>query len=144
MSTSDCVLISRNWHKDRTFKRFKTHVTDGAFCGGVERWVSRERWCHADAHPHQCIGKVTSTSTVKMAHWWAGGGGVGVREGDPVYKGEDLPHTKGWPTTLTSLLHRYNTFSTKSSTLWIFSSVHTEGKQGKGEIAVQHKCFCRR
>ena len=96
---------------------------------GVERWVSSEwwwRWCHADACPHRCIGKVTSTSTVKMAHWWPG-------EGYAVYKGEKLPCTKDRSTTLTSLLLWYSIIWTKAS---IRFPQYKDRKSGKNSMTM--------
>lgn len=101
-------------------------MTNRSLCRGVERWVSSEwwwRWCHADACPHRCIGKVTSTSTVKIAHWWLG-------EGYPVYKGENLPCPKDWSTSLTSLPHWHSTISRKPVILFLGYKDRKSGKNG--------------
>lgn len=109
-------------HEEWNWNKLKNSVTNRALWGGVERWVSSERcwrWCHADACPHRCIGKVTSTSTVKMAHWWPG-------EGYTVYKGENRPRTKDWSTSLTFFAALFRCHLNKScdSFSWIYGQKH--------------------
>lgn len=133
---SDCALISRIRHEDKNVRGLKPVRQTRPLRRGVERWVSSGRWCSQMPVPINALEKWH-----QHQHWrWLiderggrVGSGEGVRGGYPVYKEEDLPHTKDWPTTLTSC--HAGTFSTKSSTVCLDFPADTEGKQGKDGVA---------
>lgn len=78
-----------------------------------------------------------------MAHWWAGGGGAGGGgevEGAIVYIKKRTFLTRKADQQLWLLCHA-DTFTTKSSTVRLFFSENTEGKQGKDGITVKNQHF---
>ncbi|XP_037835912.1 parathyroid hormone 1b [Kryptolebias marmoratus] len=100
--------------KDEKEAKFKNSVTNEALRRGVERQVSELwwRWCHC-----RCL--------LPLMHWKCD---ININseicssmtgEGNPVYKGECLPPTKGLSSTLSSSSDCYRAISNKPNKLFL-------------------------